>query len=239
MSSIHLSNSKNRDATVATKHIFSGLRLRWVDAQGRVVNNVRVLSAPLPCELPLLARSLGSPAAPATLEQVGQAILDGDPEIDFERTGSYLRDTSRVYINPGQQIVSAVAQWDLIKSPDGSLRERKPHQPQEQNVDTEAPLRYSGKLFKKAEVYNRFVFAAKLQVQHQNGLTYDFLFDLARELEQKDSLLLVGAGPKSSQPLIFSRGGTPYRGFLEGRTRNDSYCLLLHLANLELKLPSK
>ena len=107
------------------------------------------------------------------------------------------------------------------------------------DVATETPLRWSGKLLKKSEVWNRFVFAAKLQVRHINGLTYDFLYETARELEQKDSLLLVGAGPKANQPLVFQRGGTPYRGFLEGRTRGESYCLILHLSNMELKLPEK
>ena len=53
------------------------------------------------------------------------------------------------------------------------------------------------------------MFSGKLQVVHINGLTYDFLFEMARELEQKDSLLLVGAGAKSNQPLVFQRGGTP------------------------------
>ena len=47
--------------------------------------------------------------------------------------------------------------------------------------------------------------------------------------------MLVGAGPKSNQPLIFQRNGSAYRGFLEGRTQGDKYCLLLHLSNLELK----
>ena len=82
------------------------------------------------------------------------------------------------------------------------------------------------------------MFAAKLQVVHVNGLTYDFLVEIAKELEQKESLLLVGAGPKSNQPLVFMRGGTPYRGFLEGRTQGDSYCLILHLSNLELRAPA-
>ena len=50
--------------------------------------------------------------------------------------------------------------------------------------------------------------------------------------------MLLGAGPKSNQPLIFRRGGTPYRGFLEGRTQGDKYCLLLHYSNIELKAPA-
>jgi hypothetical protein len=32
--------------------------------------------------------------------------------------------------------------------------------------------------------------------------------------------------------------GTPYRGFLEGRIDGENYILLLHLSNMELKLPA-
>ena len=53
------------------------------------------------------------------------------------------------------------------------------------------------------------------------------------------SVMLLGAGPKSNQPLILRRGSTPYRGFLEGRTQGDKYCLILHFSNLELKAPEE
>ncbi len=36
------------------------------------------------------------------------------------------------------------------------------------------------------------------------------------------------------KPLILRRGALPYRGFLEGRTRDGQYLLLLPLSNLEL-----
>ena len=49
--------------------------------------------------------------------------------------------------------------------------------------------------------------------------------------------MLLGAGPKSNQPLILRRGGTPYRGFLEGRIQDDKYYLVLHFSNLELRVP--
>ena len=78
-----------------------------------------------------------------------------------------------------------------------------------------------------------------MQLSHINGLTYDFLYGMARDLENKNSLMLVGAGPKNNQPLILRRGGSPYRGFLEGRTEGDKYCLILHLSNMELKKPAK
>ncbi len=47
--------------------------------------------------------------------------------------------------------------------------------------------------------------------------------------------MMVGAGPKGKEPLRFTHGGPPYRGFLHGRVKDDAYCLSLHLTNLELK----
>ena len=62
---------------------------------------------------------------------------------------------------------------------------------------------------------------------------------MAKDLESRDSMMLVGGGAKSNEPLILRRGSVPYRGFLEGRTRGDKYLLLLHLSNLELKVPDE
>ena len=78
-----------------------------------------------------------------------------------------------------------------------------------------------------------------MQLMHINGLTYDFLYGMAKDLEEKQSMMLLGGGVKANQPLILRRGSSPYRGFLEGRTKGDKYCLLLHLSNLELKSPEK
>src|SRR6185369_12122140 len=115
------------------------------------------------------------------------------------------------------------------------VRERRSRKIAQPNAAVETPLKWSGKLMKKSEVYNRFVFAGKRQIIHVNGLTYDFLFTMAKELEAAQSLMLVGAGPKGIQPLVLTRGGQQYRGFLEGRTQGDKYCLILHLSNMELK----
>jgi hypothetical protein len=233
MGSINVSNSKNRDALVHTQSVSTSLRVRWLDDKGRPAGNVRVVRATLDRDLEALLAARGGDLAAVT-----EALIHGDPELDLERVGGYLRDTSRVYVSPDQKIVHAVAQWDVVKNPDGSVKERRPHKAAQPNVATETPLRWSGKLMKKSEVWNKFVFAAKLQVVHVNGLTYDFLYEMAKELELKESLLLVGAGPKSNLPLCFQRGGTAYRGFLEGRTQGESYCLILHLSNLELRAPA-
>ena len=68
-----------------------------------------------------------------------------------------------------------------------------------------------------------------------NGLTFDFLFDMAKSLHEKESLMMLGAGEKGNEPLVFQDGGKSYRAFLEGRVKGGSYLLLLHLSNLELR----
>ena len=73
------------------------------------------------------------------------------------------------------------------------------------------------------------------QVQHVNGLTYDFLFDMAKKLADADAMMLVGGGQKGIEPLVMANGGTPYRAFLEGRVDGDKYALILRLTNMELK----
>jgi len=89
----------------------------------------------------------------------------------------------------------------------------------------------------KAKAARMFIFTHTYQVQHINGLTFDFLFDMAKQLQESKAMMLLGAGPKGNGPVIMSQGGTPYRAFLEGRVEGEKYCLLLHLSNLEMKAP--
>ena len=231
MAQINLSNSKGRDAVVDVQGVNIPLRVRWVDAEGRQAAPKRVLRATAGRDYDVLLKAHEAP------EKVGEALVAGDPEIDIESYGAFLRDTSRVYVNPDGEVVHKIVKWDILHNVDRTERERRPHVDPAPNAATETPLRWSGKLMKKSEVYNRFVFSTKMQVRHVNGLTYDFLHAMAKELEEQQSLMLLGAGPKSNQPLVFRRGGAAYRGFLEGRTEGDRYALILHLSNMELKAP--
>ena len=50
--------------------------------------------------------------------------------------------------------------------------------------------------------------------------------------------MVIGAGDKGNLPLVFQANGKPYRGFLEGKTKDKSYQLVLHLSEMELKKPA-
>ena len=90
---------------------------------------------------------------------------------------------------------------------------------------------------KKSEAVRRFVFGRTIQLGHLDGLTYDYLYGIAKELADGGEMVMMGAGAKGKDPLIFQTNGTPYRGFLEGRVDGARYQLLLHLSNMELKRP--
>jgi hypothetical protein len=231
MPEISLSNSKGRDAQVMAESVRLPVRVRWLDADGRQAGSVRVLKGTLDRDYESMLSKLGTP------DLVADALIKEDPEIDLESVGAFLRDTSRVYVNTDRQTVFSVSQVEVVRHPDGSEKARRPKKIAMPNVSRDHPLLWTGKLLPKVEVFTKFVMASKLQIVHVNGLTFDFLFEIARDLEQRQCLLLVGAGPKMNQPLILRRGSLPYRGFLEGRTRGDEYCLLLHLSNMELKAP--
>lgn len=232
MGEINLSNNSGRDAVVATSSVTSLKQIRWLDDQGRQAASSRVIKSTLNHSLEAILD-----AQKCELEAVSQLLIDGDPEIDLQNTGRMLRETSRVFVDKDRGIVRNVRFWEVVKNPDGTVRQRRPRELAATNISTDVPLRWSGIFIPKDKAVRKFVFSGKAQIQHINGLTYDFLFAMAKDLEQRNSLMLLGAGPKSNQPLIMRRGGTPYRGFLEGRTQGDKYCLLLHFSNLELKAP--
>jgi hypothetical protein len=161
-----------------------------------------------------------------------------DPEIDIEEFGMFLADTSRVYVSK-KGIVHLVEEEELLYNPDGTLRDKRPRKKEPQNINTDIPLKWTGKFIRKKEAVQRFVFTNKKQLMHVNGLTFDFLFEMAKTLHKKDSLLLIRGGEKGDQPVIMNRGGKAYNAFLEGRVKGESYCLILHLSNMELKRPKE
>lgn len=231
MGLIRLANAKKRDAQVNAESVVTTVRVRWVDDEGRAAQPVQILRGTIERDVDALAARAGSLAA------VAELLVTGDPEIDLETYGTFIDHTSRVYVGRDRRVAHRAAEVEVVKLPDGTIKDRRPRKVEEGNLNAETLLRWSGRFIPKAEVIHRYVLAVKTQIVHVNGLTYDFLYAMAKELEDKQALLLLGGGAKGIEPLIFHRGGTPFRGFLEGRTEGDKYALILHLSNLELRRP--
>ncbi len=227
---INISNSNNRDAVVAAEALNPTRVMRYTDKKGRPISTRKLLKTDTTHDLPELLKK------DKKLEKVSDSLIKGDPEIDIERFGMFLTDMSRVYVTK-KGIIHLVEEIEVTYNADGTERKRQPRKKELQNMNGEFPMRWTGKFIKKEEAAHRFVFTNKKQLVHINGLTFDFLFEMAKDLAERDALLLVRGGEKGNEPLVMNRGGKPYNAFLEGRVKDDSYCLILHLSNMELKRP--
>jgi len=233
MPDINLSDKRNRDAVVKAESVRVEEPIRYLGPKGGQTYTRRILKSTVEHDHETLQENYASP------EAIADGLINDDPEIDIERFGQFLWNTSKVFVNPDEELVFRVLQTEIVRDPAGKVKETRDRDQSEPNVDSAIPLRWTGKLIPKDEAIKRYVFSNKLQIVHINGLTYDFLHGMASELAEENSLLLLGAGESGKEPLIFRRGSIPYRGFLEGRVDGEKYILLLHLSNMELKLPKK
>jgi hypothetical protein len=225
---INLADSKGRNAEVIFKSFTKKPLVKTVTPEGENTQTVRVLKSVAENAYEHLVK------INADDEAVAKAIISGDPELDLIMTGLFVNETSKVYINTDLKPVFRVQKKELVYLPDGTLKEERTPKETIANILSEHPVKPAGKLLPKKDVYNKFVFSKKYQLTHVNGLTFDFLFEMAKELETQDSMLMLAGGAKGNEPLVFQDGGKTYRAFLEGRTKDQSYILLIHLSNLEL-----
>lgn len=230
MPTLHITNSQGRDAKTLVVSVKPPPQASTGLPDEEVVFR-RYLAASNNCSADVLAAKFG--------EVWSQALLEGDPEIDMEVIGQIVGETSTVYLDSvGNLMFEEPRLIEVIINPNGSEKERREPQEIYANVNEEVPVRWTGRKIPLRDAVRKFGFRRTMQLRHVDGLTYDFLFNMAKELESEQSLALLGTGDKGTGPLVFQANGRGYRGFLEGRTDGKRYQLLLHLSDLELKLPA-
>ena len=240
---IKLSNEKNRDAEVTYRSLNPKASIKLgINSPGDVINR-RVLKSTSTTDFStLIADFKLDKTEDKELQKsilLSEEIIKNDPEIDFEMGGKYISGLQRVYVNEQQKPVFKVRKTEKIFSPTAELKEEREPKYNESNI-LDQIVKWTGKMMPKSKVYNKLVFTKKYQIKHINGLTYDFLFEMAKQLSDKDSLMMLGGGKSGKEPLVMNDGGKPYRAFLEGRVKEERYCLILHLTDQELKsLPKK
>jgi len=231
---INISNEKNRDAQVVYKAIPSPPKVHMAMESGEVVKNRRLLKGTSKNSIKTLLKQYKEPG------KVAEAIISNDPDVDLELEGKTLSNTARVYINDDEKVVYKIRKNEQVFLPDGTMKDEREPRYLSANILIENPVKWTGKLMPRKKIYNKLVFNKNYQICHVNGLTYDFLFTMATDLADKDAMMMLAGGAKGNEPLVFNDGGKPYRAFLEGRVKDDKYCLILHLSDLELKpLPEK
>ena len=226
---INLSDSKGRNAEVVFKSVQTQPLVKTVTAEGKPTQTARVLKATVENSYESLLKLHGNDDA------IAQALIATAPELNINLAGMLVNETSKVYINADLKPVFQIQKTEAVYLPDGTLKEERTPKETIANILAENPVKPAGKLLPKQEVYNKFVFSKKYQLTHINGLTFDFLFEMAKELHENDSMIMLAGGVKGNEPLVFQDGGKTYRAFLEGRIKDNAYLLLIHLSNLELK----
>lgn len=224
---IHISNDRRRDAQVAFDARPVQSTLRRVLPSGVEPVSVRLVKTT--GEMNRCLRENYD------TEELIRILAEEDPDVDMEITGRKLRRTRRLFVDREYAIVYHVNLEQVVRNPDGSERERRELTKVPGNVNQPIPLRWTGRMYPRQEALRRFVFTRNYQLRHVNGATFDLLYDMARQLDRADTMVLIGAGRKGTDPILLSRGGQPYRGFLEGRIEGERYCLILHLTDIELK----
>jgi hypothetical protein len=238
---IKLANDKKRDAEITFRSLNPKPAITMVMATGEKVINKRVVKGTSHSSTQsLLAKYNEKPKEGVDFQmqlagRLAEDLIAKDPESDLELSGKFIDDVSRVYINEAEKPVFRVKKTEKIFSPKAELKEEREPKYNESNIAGESIVNWTGKLMPKLKVYNKLVFHKKYQLKHINGLTYDFLFGMAKQLADKDALMMMGGGASGKDPLVMNDGGKPYRAFLEGRIKGDKYCLILHLTDQELK----
>jgi hypothetical protein len=174
-------------------------------------------------------------------------FINFDPELALEKAGQILEAEmiSTAYFNPsdrnrseGLKPVTDFKFVDIIYDAEGKEKERRPHVIRKSNLNDLLPVKI-GKRLSIEQAFTSFVFRYTYQIVHEDGVTMDFLFNIARELQEKNEVAIVGAGSKGNQPLVVREKGSPYRGFLYGEIgtgeHEGKYKLLLLLSDRELK----
>lgn len=177
MRKINISNSKKRDALLGFETKPTRAKVFQVLKDGSEKNNIKILKSALATDINTLSKEYDD------LEGLAQAIISSDIECDIETTGMILGSTTKVYANPENEIVFNVKLIEVQKDVNGEETSRKPLVQKDANISIDSmPISWSGKAMPKDAAVKKFVFSKHYQICHVNGLTYDFLYEMAKEL---------------------------------------------------------
>ena len=225
---IHIANEKKRDANVKFVSLIKESDPKFA-YKGKSIKNSRLLiNSDETSEKNLIKKYKN---------KLAQKILEEDVDLNIDYAGKFIGDIDRILFNSKNEILYTPPKIkEVVFNKEG--KEIKKQNPKEivPNVrDDTPPLKWTGKFFKREDILKKFVITKSIQLRHIDGLTFQFLYDMAKTLDNKKSLMFIGGGKSGKDPLIFQTNGNPYRGFLDGRINKKQYQLILRLSNMELK----
>ena len=225
---IHLENEKRRDANVKFVSVIKENDPKLAYKKKLVRNRRLLIGSDQTSESSLLEKYK---------DKLADKILDNDLDVDIELAGKFIGNTDRILFNSKNEILYHPPKIKevLFDKEGNEIKKQAPNEIIPNVRDDTPPLKWTGKFFKREEIVKKFVIVKSIQLRHSDGLTFEFLYDIAKTLDDKKSLMFLGGGQSGKDPLIFQTNGSPYRGFLDGRINKSQYQLILRLSNMELK----
>jgi hypothetical protein len=229
---LKIEDSNKRDAEITFKSIKRGNSIFLALENGEKPLNKRAIKLTKETSLDMFINS--NESSQDDYNDFSETLINNDKEIDFELFGRFIGKTDRIFTDKNLNPIFNVSITEKILSPSGEILEERVPVYTKSNIKGESIIKWTSKYIPKKKLYNKVVLISKYQLKHINGLTFDFLYNIAKDLHAKESFMMLGGG-KGNEPLTLNDGGKPYRGFLEGRIEGKSYCLILHLSNQEFK----
>ena len=165
---------------------------------------------------------------------LARTLITSDPELDLEQTGRKIGESQRIWLDGDGRPIYNPKLEQVRHDEHGVIIQRRPLRVRPGNLVPPAAPSWSGVMLARQEVLSRYALRQAWQLLHGNSLEYDFLLELARWLDERGQMVLVGRGRSGRSPLIISRGARPCLGFLDGRVQGETMRLVLHLAAREL-----
>ena len=229
---IRIQDNNKRDADINFKSVKTGNLIYLALENGEKPINRKVLKSTAENSINHILNK--SEPTDNDYANFSEKLLKDDSEIDFELFGKFIGKTDKIYTDKNLKPVYNVIVSEQILNPKGELVEEKKQKHISSNITGEDIVKWTGKYIPKKKLYNKIVLSSKYQLKHVNGLTFDFLYKIAKDLHDKESFMMLGGG-KGNEPLVMNDNGKSYRAFLEGKISGNSYCLIMHLSNQEYK----
>ena len=225
---IHIANEKKRDANVRFVSLIKESDPKFA-YKGKSIKNSRLLISSDETSEDNLIKKFKN--------KLAQKILEEDVDLDIDYAGKFVGDIDRILFNSKNEILYTPPKIkEVVFNKEGKkIKKQNPKEIVPNVRDDTPPLKCTCKFFKREDVLKKFVINKSIQLRHTDGLTFEFLYDMAKTLDNKKSLMFLGGGKSGKEPLIFQTNGSPYRGFLDGRVNKNQYQLILRLSNMELK----
>ena len=116
---INITNDKKRDALVCMEAVKKPETLKKVTEDGSELINIKILKQNLALSFESLCKDY------TDLTEMGQALIQSDPEIDMELTGRKLDSTHKLFLRENGKIAYRVDMIQVIKDPQGNEKERR------------------------------------------------------------------------------------------------------------------